>query len=280
MTAIPGLHHVTAVCGPPKANVDFYTGRLRQRLIKKTVNFDDPTTYHLYYGTQDAASASILTFFPFPDTRPGRAGAGMAGAFAYAVESLAEWGDGERTERFGEPVLILHDPDGLQVELVETGGDHGRFHGVTLLERDPEPTARVLSDLFGYEAVGQEGDRMRFRAADGPARVVDIVRTDERGVPGAGTIHHVAFRARDEAEHKNWRERVAAAGHDITPVIDRQYFDALYFREPGGVLFEIATDTRGFAYDEPADTMGERLMLPPQYEPHRAEIERALPPLG
>ena len=311
---IPGIHHVTAISGPPQANLDFYAGPLRQRLVKRTVNFDDPGTYHLYYGDRTGGPGTILTFFPFVDAGPGRAGAGMASAFAYAVPALDPWMEdlAERAidfdgpfDRLGQRAIALDDPDGLRVELVETGGDasHGAprddgFHSVTLCVRDPEPTARVLTDLFGYEAAGEErsrgdaagtGDgrahgveRWRFRSpGGGRGAVVDLMRTDEPSIgrPGAGTIHHVAFRAETPERQLEWRERVAAAELDVTPVIDRQYFDAIYFREPGGVLFEIATDPPGFAVDEPVDSLGEALKLPPQYEPHRERIERVLPEL-
>jgi glyoxalase family protein len=294
MTTIPGLHHVTAISGPPQANLDFYTGTLGQRLVKRTVNFDDPGTYHLYYADRDGSPGTVLTFFPFVDAGPGRAGPGMASAFAYAVPTIEPWMDRLASdavdfegpaERFGQRMVALADPDGLRVELVETGGpgsgDEG-FHSVTLWVDDPEPTARMLTEIMGYEAGPQEGSRLRL-AAPGEARgrFVDLIRseTPSIGRQGAGTIHHVAFRARSYEEQQEWRERVAAAGLDVTPVIDRQYFRAIYFREPGGVLFEIATDPPGFATDEPAETMGADLKLPERYEPIRGRIERTLPPL-
>lgn len=300
--SIPGLHHVTAICGPPQSNVNFYVGALGQRLVKKTVNFDAPDTYHLYYGDQAGTPGTIMTFFPFADAGPGRAGAGMASAVAYAVPSggLDAWMGrfaeraidfGTPAMRFGTPVLSLRDPDGLQVELAETGvpgsggapADHG-FHSVTLWVRDPEPTARVLTELFGYAHVGEEADaqgrRHRFAApGEGRGSVVDLLRSDVASIgrQGAGTIHHVAFRAETDAVQREWQERVAAHGLDVTPVIDRQYFHAIYFREPGGVLFEVATDPPGFATDEDPAALGTRLMLPPQHEGRRADIERVLP---
>jgi glyoxalase family protein len=300
-TSIPGLHHVTAISGPPQANVDFFTGTLGQRLVKKTVNFDDPGTYHLYYGNEGGDPGTILTFFPFVDAGPGRAGPGMASAYAYAVptgqfdgwmDRLAETAvdfDGP-SERFGQRILTLRDPDGAPVELIETDRQADAaldgFHSVTLWERDPAPTARILTDIFGYAEQGSETgggvERLRF-AAPGDARgaVVDILRTDAASIgrSGAGTIHHVAFRAEDHDTHLAWREALLSKGHSVTPVIDRQYFDAIYFREPGGVLFEIATDPPGFAVDEPAETMGSKLMLPAQHEPLRARIEQVLPPI-
>ena len=295
---IPGLHHVTAICGAPQENVDFYTARLGQRLIKKTVNFDDPGTYHLYYGSHEGAPGTVLTFFPFLDAGPGRAGPGMASAFAYGVApgDLDRWIDRLAAdaldfdgphERFGEPMIALTDPHGLAVELIEnaaaTAPTHA-FHSVTLWVDRPEPTARVLEDLFGYEPAGGEtGDgveRLRFRApGGGPGSVVDVVRGDERAVgrQGAGSIHHVAFRAESDEVQLEWRERVAAAGLQVTPVIDRQYFNAIYFREPGGTLFEIATDPPGFTVDEPLEELGTHLLLPPQHEPRRERIEQILP---
>jgi len=299
--SIPGLHHVTAISGPPQENVAFYTGTLRQRLVKKTVNFDDPGTYHLYYGDSAGNPGTILTFFPFANAAPGRAGPGMASAYAYAVpkggfdgwtETLAKEAidfDGP-TERFGQRVITLRDPDGAPVELIETDRDsaeplHG-FHSVTLWERDPAPTARLLTEVFGYAEAGHETvdgvERLRL-AAPGDARgsVIDLMRTDAPSIgrQGAGSIHHVAFRAESDDVQRDWQERLASAGHPTTPVIDRQYFNAIYFREPGGVLFEVATDPPGFAVDEDAAHLGEALKLPPRYEAQRARIEAVLPPL-
>ena len=302
-TAISGLHHVTAISGPPQDNVDFWTGPLRQRLVKRTVNFDDPGTYHLYYGDRAAAPGSIMTFFPFVNAGPGRAGPGMASAVAYAIANLKSWMEepalaavdfeGPFT-RFGARTIALADPDGLRVELIEDPsmtGDVG-FHSVTLWLADPDATASVLTEVFGYEASGEEeaatggtgGTERRLRFVSGAAdrgSIIDLLTSDARSIgrQGAGTIHHVAFRAYSREEQKEWRKRIAAAGHDVTPVIDRQYFDAIYFREPGGVLFEVATDPPGFAIDEDPAHLGEALKLPPQYEAHRDRIERTLPPL-
>jgi glyoxalase family protein len=298
-TRIPGLHHVTAISGPAQANVAFYTGPLKQRMVKKTVNFDDPGTYHLYYGDPKGSPGTILTFFPFADAGPGRAGPGMASAYAYAVPKAEFDATIDRlqdagitvprlTERFGARVATLRDPDNASVELIEDAGaaDAHGFHSVTLWGRDPERTARLITDVFGYEAVGTETtgsvERLRLKApGDARANVIDIIRSDAETTarPGAGTIHHIAFRARTQDEQDGWIETLASAGHRTTPVIDRQYFNAIYFREPGGVLFEIATDPPGFAVDEPVETMGQKLMLPPQYEAMRERIERVLPPI-
>lgn len=298
---IPGIHHVTAISGPAQANVTFYTGTLRQRLVKKTVNFDAPDTYHLYYGDDVGSPGTILTFFPFADAGQGRAGPGMASAYAYAVPKggfdgwmdrlalNAEDYDGP-SERFGQRVITLRDADGAPVELVETDRASDApldgFHSVTLWERDLGPTARLLTEAFGYQEQGHETDRgvERLRlVAPGAERgnIIDLIRTDSpaKARPGAGTIHHVAFRARSDMEQRDWQEVLAAYGHPTTPVIDRQYFNAIYFREPGGVLFEIATDPPGFAVDEPVATLGQALKLPAKYEAMRDRITQILPPL-
>jgi glyoxalase family protein len=299
MTTIPGIHHITAISGPAQANVDFYTGIMQQRLVKKTVNFDAPDTYHLYYGDQAGSPGTILTFFPFAGAAPGRAGPGMASAYAYAIprSAFAGWvdrlnaqfEDHSITERFGARVITLRDPDGAPVELIESDGGSGvigGFHSVTLWPRDIGPTARLLIDVFGYAEGGHETaggvERLRLTApGDAMGNHVDLIRSPRvvQGRSGAGTIHHVAFRARTDDEQLGWIERLASVGHPTTPVIDRQYFNAIYFREPGGVLFEIATDPPGFAVDEPIETMGQGLMLPAQHEPLRAQLLRVLPPL-
>lgn len=297
---IPGIHHVTAISGPPQPNVDFYTGTLDQRLVKKTVNFDAPDTYHLYYGDPVGTPGTIMTFFPFANAGPGRPGPGMASAHAYRVPDggidawMARLGDAavdfDLGERFGQRMLIVRDPDGAAVELIETDAGTGPaldgFHSVTLWSRDPDGTARVLTDIFGYAEAGEEAagavTRTRF-VAPGGARgsVVDVIRVEGTHLarPGAGTIHHVAFRAETNAVQLEWREMVLKAGHSVTPPIDRSYFNAIYFREPGGVLFEIATDPPGFAVDEPVEMLGQALKLPPQHESRRAQIEQTLPPI-
>jgi glyoxalase family protein len=299
--SILGLHHVTATVGAAQPDLDFCLNLLGMRLVKKTVNFDAPDTYHLYYGDDVGSPGTILTFFPFADAGPGRAGPGMASAYAYAVPKggfdawmdrlalHAEDYDGP-SERFGQRVITLRDADGAPVELVETerAGDAplDGFHSVTLWERDPGPTARLLTEAFGYREQGHEADcgieRLRL-VAPGTERgnIIDLIRTDSpaKARPGAGTIHHVAFRARSDSEQRDWQEVLAACGHPTTPVIDRQYFNAIYFREPGGVLFEIATDPPGFAVDEPVETLGQALKLPAKYEAMRDRITQILPPL-
>jgi glyoxalase family protein len=304
-----GLHHVTAIASGAQANLDFYTDVLGLRLVKRTVNFDAPDTYHFYFGDAAGNPGSLLTFFPFENAAPGRSGPGMAETTAFAIPEaafepwmvrLAEAGrdfDGPTT-RFGERMLGLRDPDGLRIELVaEAGLNSGggwaggpvpvaqaihHLHSVTLCVEAPERTARLLTETFGYAALGEEAGRRRFRArGGGPAGIVDLECQPERmrGRLGAGTVHHIAFRARDEAQQLAWREAVTALGLDVTPVLDREYFRSIYFREPGGVLFEIATDPPGFAVDEAPEALGTGLKLPPWLEPRRAEIERRLPPV-
>ncbi|MEO1686383.1 MAG: ring-cleaving dioxygenase [Pseudomonadota bacterium] len=302
--AIAGLHHVTAISGAPQENVDFYVKTLRQRLVKKTVNFDDPGAYHLYYGDAAGSPGTILTFFPFVDAGPGRAGPGMASAVAYAVprggldrwiDALAEGAidfDGPLM-RHGERVAALTDPHGLRVELIEpadaapSDAPDAGFHSVTLRLDEIEPTARLLVDLMGWREVGREtsdeGERTRFRSPGGArGSVIDLLRSGAPSIgrQGAGTIHHVAFRAETDEIQRHWQQTLRAAGFQVTDVIDRQYFNAIYFREPGGVLFEIATDPPGFAIDEAPDALGTALKLPPQHEGRRARIEQILPPVS
>ncbi len=296
---IPGLHHVTAIAGPPQRNVDFYVGLLGLRLVKKTVNFDDPGTYHLYYGDEAGRPGTILTFFPWAHAVPGKAGSGMTSetAFSIPADTLDAWKQrlaaaghafDAPTERFGERVLAFRDPDGLPLafvaHLVAQGAVDGEairsFHSVTLRLAAPAQTARLLTDLFGYEAAGEEDGRLRFHApGQAPGNIIDLVASEARGRPGAGTVHHIAFRAHDEAEQLAWREKVRSFGLFVTEVKDRNYFRSIYFREPGGVLFEIATDPPGFTADEPADALGTHLKLPPWLEPRRAQLEAQLPPL-
>lgn len=293
---VPGLHHVTAVAGDPQVNLDFWTGPLGLSLVKVTVNFDAPDMYHLYFGDPAATPGALYTTFPIPGAARGRAGTGQAVAVAYALapEALAAAAEllaaaGVETAagtRFGEPVLTLADPDGQAVELVGTSSVPAfGFHSATLALADPEPTARLLTDVFGYEPAGREpvpgGERLRFSArGEAHGRLIDLLRMDGMppARPGAGTIHHLAFRAADAAMQADLAAAVRDRGLAVTEVRDRQYFRSVYFREPGGVLFEIATDGPGFAVDEP-DGLGRGLRLPPRLEARRAEIARALPPL-
>ena len=303
-----GVHHVTAIAGDPQRNLDFYEGILGLRLVKKTVNFDDPGTYHLYYGDEIGHPGTIMTFFPWADAPRGRIGAGQLTVTSFSVprDSLGYWTErlvenGVRFEkpkgRFGETVLTFKDPDALRVELVVA--DDGRegwadgpvpversvrgFHHVTLTTENPERTAGLMADVLGFRRVDEAEGRSRYVAGDGgPGSFVDIANGAgfPRGSMGVGTVHHVAFRAKDDEEQLEVREAVAALGYDVTPVLDRNYFRSIYFREPGGVLFEIATDAPGFIYDEAKEQLGTELKLPPQYESSRERLERTLPPLS
>jgi glyoxalase family protein len=300
--AIPGIHHITAIAIDPQANIDFYTRVLGLSLVKETVNFDDPGTYHFYYGDRAGQPGTILTFFPFILAGRGRNGGGMVDATTFAVPAksldnwmvrLAEHGiDFEGpAERFSRPVIAFSDPDGLKLEISELaqamdGGEAIRgFDGATLCVEAPERTVKLLTETFGYREVGEESGRRRFQAvgaeAGGVGTALDILchPEAETGRLGGGTVHHIAFRARSDEEQKMWRERILALGFNVTPILDRQYFHSIYFREPGGILFEIATDPPGFAVDEAPDRLGAALKLPPWLEPSRASIERRLPPV-
>ena len=305
---IAGIHHVTAMAGDPQANVDFYTGVLGLRLVKKTVNFDDPGTYHLYYGDEVGHPGTIMTFFPWPLARRGVQGAGQATVTAFSVPegSLGYWTERLRRlevafddpqPRLGEEVLTVLDPDGLKLELVARAGDDRQgwrggavpadkairgFDGVTLTEWNLDVTERVLAGTMGFRRMGEEGSRVRFEVGPGGAGTrVDVLASPsaKRGHVSAGTVHHVAFRAADEADQLAWREAIDGSGLYVTPVLDREYFRSIYFREPGGVLFEIATDPPGFTRDETVESLGSGLKLPPWLEPSRERIEAALPPV-
>ncbi len=283
---IPGIHHITAIASDPQRNLDFYAQVLGLRLVKLTVNFDDPGTYHFYFGDEAGRPGSILTFFPWPGAIAGRHGSGQAAAVSFSVPTLDGWEDrlprSKAEQRFGQDVLSFTDPDGLQLELVATGGTGSRvlgFQGVTLSEAGYESTARLLTDTFGYELLASEGNRFRYVGTAGDS--VDLLCQPEarRGGMGAGTVHHVAFRAETDEAQRRWQTKLAEHGLNVTPILDRQYFHSIYFREPGGVLFEIATDPPGFATDETMEQLGTHLKLPPWLEPARPEIEEALPKL-
>lgn len=309
---LPGIHHVTAICGSAQTNLDFYSGLLGLRLVKRTVNFDDPGTYHLYYGDRLGSPGTIMTFFPWEHAAPGRRGAGSteatsfcipAGSASFWVDRLerADLGQVTRGERFGDEIVRIDDSDGLALELVSGSGtletpagpaghfdippEHAirSFHGVTLDVPDPEASARFLTDLLGYRQLFEDDSRLRLRTDQAEVgSVIDIVRAGSvaPGRMGRGSVHHVAFRARDDEEQQRWRKTLAAAGIPVTAVQDRQYFRSIYFHEPGGVLFEIATDTPGFTVDEPEDELGRSVKLPHWLEARRAELESRLPPLA
>lgn len=306
---IQGLHHITAIAGQAQWNFEFYTRVLGLRMVKKTVNFDDPGTYHFYYGDTTGTPGTILTFFPWEGIQKGRAGTGMATEIGYAVPdgSLDFWQKRfDRyqvthqpvAERFGEQILPFEDPDGLLLNLIVPADADGRtpwttadigeqaaakgFHSVTLTLRNSTPTAKVLTEIFGYVFRAQEGNRLRFSTdAVDTANIVDMVEepTGAHGINAGGTNHHIAFRVKDDEVLMEFREKVLAAGLNITEKIDRNYFYSLYFREPGGVLFELASDNPGFATDESVGELGTHLMLPPQYEKRRKQIEQLLPVL-
>ena len=306
---IPGIHHITAIAGDPQRNVDFYVGTLGLRMVKRTVNFDDPGTYHLYYGDESGRPGSLLTFFPWPGAPRGRLGSGQATATSYSIppesvdfwlERLKQRGTATRgpESRFGDQVISFSDPDGLPLELAASHEPDPRapwregpvpvehairgFHGVTLLEDRAEGTVGLLTEALGFRAAEEAGGRRRFAAGrGGPGAIVDVVAGpgSPRGIVAVGTVHHVAWRASSDAEQEEWRRKIAALGHNVTPIIDRKYFRSIYFREPGGVLFEIATDAPGFAVDESPERLGTSLVLPPWLEPRRAELTAALPPI-
>lgn len=305
-----GIHHVTAIAGDPLKNFDFYTRDLGLRFVKKTVNFDDPSTYHFYYGDKTGSPGSILTFFPWAGAPAGRRGVGETHqtAFRVPLRSLGYWtqrfiekgiAHEGLEKRFGEPVLPFTDPDGMALALVgvagaenEPGWSNGDipsehairgFQGVTLLLDSVDKTAAILTDVFGYREVAREGSVIRFAAAgDANDTVVDIYEAKGflRGRQGRGSVHHIAFRAADDEQQAAMAEKlIRTHGQHPTEQKDRNYFRSIYFREPGGVLFEIATDIPGFAVDEPVETLGRDLKLPKFLEPHRKEIENVLPAL-
>jgi len=306
---ITGLHHVTAIAGDPQENLDFYVGVLGMRLVKRSVNQDVPGTYHLFYADAEGHAGSDLTFFPWPDMAPGRVGTGLtvevalaipAGSLEYWVDRLAAHGfaAGEPVERFGERLLTFIDPHGLALALVETA-DRRDFtawtkspvseqhqvrglHGVRLLERSAAATVDLLVHALGFEEVGQDDGWRRF-ALPGTrsGRVLDVkeLPSEARGTWGTGSVHHIAWRVPDDTTHRRVQRRLYDADRSPTPVIDRFWFKSVYFREPGGALFEVATDGPGFAVDEPVGELGSSLVLPPWLEPQRRQIEASLPPL-
>jgi glyoxalase family protein len=309
MAKSAGIHHITGIAGEPRRHVAFYTRMLGLRMVKRTVNFDDPGTWHLYYGDEIGAPGTALTFFIWHRGAPGHQGAGQAIETAFAIpkrsvdywtERLAERGIATESpeQRFGETSIRLRDPDGLRLALVaadevatlpgwwngDVPAEHAirGFHGIALWVADPAPTAAVLTDVLGFAPAASEGPCRRFLGSGGPlGRSVDLRSAPDAapGRLGPGTLHHLAFRATGDADQRAMAGQAREAGLTPTDQKDRQYFRSVYFREPGGVLFEIATDDPGFTRDEPRETLGTALKLPPWYEDRRAEIEQALPPL-
>lgn len=300
-----GIHHITSITRDAQKTVDFYAGILGLRLVKRTVNFDGPGTYHLYFGDHVGSPGTAITFFPYPTSRKGRIGGGQVAYTMYAVpeESLAFWQDRlesfgisfELVERFGEQLLRFSDWDGLGIEIVERAkGAHSSwsfggistehaikgFGGALLYSTAPEQTMEALENVLGLVRKGEEGDLVRFEAPGDIGNTIDVsTQSHPRGLGAHGTVHHIAWRAKDREEQLAWREHVSAAGFDPTPVADRNYFTSIYFREHGDILFEIATDGPGFTRDEAVDRLGESLKLPPWYESRREAIERMLPDL-
>jgi glyoxalase family protein len=307
---VGGLHHVTAIASDPQPNLNFYVGLLGLRLVKRTINFDDPGTYHFYYGDSRGTPGTILTFFPWPNARRGGRGTGQieATAFAIAPASVGFWlgrlnenhVPAERAPlRFEQEVIRFADPDGMFLELIASApgreveawtassvpAEHSLrgFHSVSAALEGYESSAKLLTEVFGYELVQEKGNRFRFAPPDmtGPARMIDLLCMPDtqhaRG--GAGTVHHIAFRTPDDASQRACREQLVKLGFNVSPVMDRRYFHSIYFREPGGILFEIATDPPGFTADETIEELGNKLRLPPWMENARAQIEEVLPPV-
>jgi len=304
-----GIHHVTAITSDPQRNLDFYTGVLGLRLVKLTVNFDDPRSYHLYYGDELGHPGTILTFFAWPGVPKGRQGTGQVTVTSFSIpqasldywmERLGQQGVSYKgpASRFDETILALQDPDGLALELVAhpqadyrpawqegpVPAPHGirGIHTVTLSEDGYERTAQLLTKTFGFRPLGEENNVFRYEVGEGgPGAYADIRCAPElrRGLVAAGTVHHVAWRTPTDEQQQAWRRVLAGLNLNVTPVMDRKYFRSIYFREPGGILFEIATDAPGFAVDEPVEQLGTHLELPPWLERERSELEQMLPPL-
>jgi glyoxalase family protein len=309
LNRVNGIHHVTAIAGDAQRNMDFYTGILGMRLVKRTVNFDDPGTYHLYYGDELGSPGTILTFFPWPNASRGREGAGQVNGVALAVPqaSLGFWlarlvthgvEHGEIETRFGERLVSLRDPDGMRIEIVGSrdatdipGWDYGPVpsehavrgvHAVTIWTERPAETIALVEGPLGMRRVASEDSVTRYSAENGSTGALLDVRDVKgfwTGTLGPGTVHHVAWRVPDDDAEQHMRDAVRDAGVSTTDIIDRKYFHSVYFREPGGTLFEIATDEPGFAVDEPVAALGHALVLPDWLEPERERIEKALPSL-
>ena len=300
-----GIHHITAIVGHPQENIDFYAGVLGLRLVKKTVNFDDPGTYHLYFGDGGGNPGTIITFFPWAGAAQGRIGDGQVGVTTYVVPTgaLSFWVNRlekfaipfNKVERFGELVIQFDDPHGLHLELVARAeGEQNNwtfgevtpevaikgFGGATLYSSRPEETAKTLTNVMGLELVETEGDYTRFKASADIGNIIDLkMVAGLSGSMGVGTVHHIAWRAQDDADHLEWQQHAMNHRQHVTDLKDRNYFNALYFRESGEILFEIATDPPGFAHDETPETMGTKLMLPVQYEQHREQLVNSLIPI-
>lgn len=305
---ITGIHHVTALAGEPQRNLDFYTGILGLRMVKKTVNFDAPDVYHFYYGDEKGLPGSIMTFFPYEGIQKGRHGKGMLNTTSFSVPliSLLYWE--KRLKQFNinykpaqdrfedEAVIYFEDPDGLGLELVfndrderpgftygNIPGEHAirGFYNIEMWQEGYERTAALLIEGLDHQLIAEKGNRFRFAATNSPGNYVDILCMPDalRGLGGGGTVHHLAFSTPNNKSQLQVREKLNKLGANPTPVLDRQYFESIYFREPGGVLFEVATAGPGFAIDEAPEKLGEELKLPPRYESRRALIEKTIKPV-
>lgn len=287
---LPGLHHVTAITGHAQKNHDFYTETLGLRMVKLTVNFDDPSSYHLYYGDAVGSPGTIMTFFASENSYPGRTGSGQATGTTFAIPtgSLSYWrGRLEKSgvpvnqlEVWGQPRLEFQDPDGLRLAMLEEGEGETAirgFAGVTLAQQNPAASHTLLTETMGFRLEENSPERRLYR---NDASWLELVV--DQGAPGrmgAGNVHHVAWRTPDDANQALWLETLESLGYRVSPVMDRNYFHSIYFREPGGVLFEIATDPPGFTVDQPLEELGRKLVLPPWLEPSRERIQRFLPKL-
>ena len=306
---LPGIHHVTCITGDVQKNVDFYVSVLGLRFVKKSINQDLPDTYHLYFADYLGSPGTAMTFFGWPTWPARSAGSGQVTVVSFAVpaESLDFWSsrlattlgvEVPRTERWGKGVITLHDPDGIELELIGDATDQAwvpwrdgpvdvdhairGFHSVTMTVAESEATFELLTDTMGFRRVDREGNRTRFETgAGGPDAILDVIETPEGqvGKESIGTVHHVAWRAPDVRLQEQWRETLVAAGRNVTPVIDRYYFKSIYYREPGGVLFEIATDTPGFTVDETPHALGSSLSLPPWFQVRRDTLDDILTPI-
>ena len=297
-----GIHHITAIVGNAQENIDFYAGVLGLRLVKKTVNFDDPETYHFYFGDEIGTPGTIITFFPWDGAPHGRIGNGQVGITTYRIpkgsiefwqQRLHDYGiETTRMTRFNETYLQFKDIHGLKLELVEQeDGPLNKwefngitkdvaikgFHGAVLYSSNIEKTSTTLTHIFGLEKIAEDKDYIRFQA-DGPlGNIIDLTSTDNQGKMGVGTVHHIAWRTSNNEQQIKWQEHVKKHGFFITDIYDRNYFNATYFRENGHILFEIATDPPGFLTDESFKNLGETLQLPAQLEHNRSQLEQLLP---
>lgn len=302
MQQTQGIHHISAMVNDAQRSIDFYAGVLGLRLVKKTINFDRPEVYHLYFGNETGQPGTVITFFPWAKQLKGRIGTGQVGVTSYIIPKGAVpfWENRLRkfgveftsSTRFDEKYLKFNDPDGLLLELVERdegpintwnfGGIQAEnaikgFGGAVLFSAKPHKTADVLENILGLDCIGQENEFLRFKSDGNVGNTIDIhLNPSVRGLMGAGTVHHIAWRAKDEEEHQKWRSLLLEKGYYPTEILDRNYFKALYFHEEGGILFEIATDSPGFAVDERFDELGKKLMLPSWLEPQRDELEEKL----